>query len=692
MATYGADFYALAKYGTPLPVDYGVEPFTAEPIGNGRTRVSWTNPPGDWTQFRLLGSRYGWASAPDDGDILLDIAGRTTPSQYIDLDGSTPALSPYRYYTLYLLIDGTWQRAGQTSTLSVLNSTTLDTLLSFVPRYYRLASGFELTGNVENEDLKKFVDILAFGVDYVRTYAKTLPLANDPRLVHLADLESLASEFGVEYLHSVPARLMRQRVNNASLLSKMRGTMTGLRELVGVSSGYEIELVLGRNLMLTQDQSSFYSPVQYPEWDSARTYVGPPAIGYGDIAYGSDPYGGEMVRTGDRVIFAGNEFEATAIGARGDAQKPPLTATDNTWWTYIDRHADGTLYTAKTANISTWQALLQGPEEPLYCTLSIDTSDPLSVNVGSSFDDHPGRNDSNVLAVKNTSTGIRDVLVRSISYLAGGTTWDPETVVRLGVPVPQATEPWSADVEYHRGDLVQHKGRSWRAIREAQGAQPPGEPDADDVWEALGFDERVRMCFSAYAHGPSGGVAVESRVSLFDAHGNLLTTLSAHTNTAFLDTFTRQDTGVWTTRVADVRYDPDQLWAVDAGSDWAVNEGIAYPTDPTAFSLTHVADLAADGRVAVTFGKDAIPGHFYGLALRVSDPDNYLRASRTGLEKVAAGTVTTLASYTTACGEGDRLMVDLNGSTITVYRNGVQVAQATDSFNAGVTQHGMFAA
>src|ERR687891_684512 len=99
MATYGADFYALSRYGTPLLVDYGIEPFTAEPIGGGRTRVTWTNPSGDWTRFRLLGSRYGWASAPDDGDILLDRPGPTTPGQFVDIDGSTPALSPFRYYT-----------------------------------------------------------------------------------------------------------------------------------------------------------------------------------------------------------------------------------------------------------------------------------------------------------------------------------------------------------------------------------------------------------------------------------------------------------------------------------------------------------------------------------------------------------------------------------------------------------------
>lgn len=680
MAIYGADFYALSKYGTPLAVDYGVEPFTAEPIGNGRTRVQWTNPTGTWTGFRLLGSRYGWATTADDGDILLDITGSSTPGQFVDIDGNTPALSAFRYYTLYLLISGAWQRAGMTSSLAVTASDTAESLLSFIPRYFRLSSGFELTGNVENEELKNFVNILAFGTDQLRSYAKTLPSANDPHVVHLSDLESLATQFGVEYLHALPARLMRQRVTNASLLSKQRGTLNGLRDVVGLSAGFDTEIVLGRNRMLTQDQSSFYSPVQYPDWDSARAYVGPDTVN---------------VRPGDRVLFAGNEFEAKAIGALGVAQQPAVTAVDNTWWKSISRHIDGTLYRAKTANISTWQALLQGPEVALYCTLPIDNTDPLWVNVGSTFDSHTGRNDSNILTVRNTNAATKDVLVRSISYLSGGTTWDPETVVRFGIPVPQATERWDAAVEYKRGDIVAHKGRSWRAIKEALGAQPPGEPDNDDVWEALGFDERIRMCFSAYAHGPltgtagTGGLAVESRVSLFDEHGLFLATLSAKSTAAFLDTFTRQSTGVWTTRVADVR-PATQTWGVVTGSNWVVADGLAYPANPAATQVSRITSLAANGRLAVTFGKPALSGHIHGLAMRISDASNYIRCSRSRIEKVAAGVVTTLATYSSVLVEGDRLMVDLNGNVITAYKNGVQVAQVTDSLNAAVAQHGIF--
>jgi hypothetical protein len=679
VAIYDADFYALSKYGTPLAVDYGVEPFTAEPIGNGRTRVLWNNPTGAWTGFRLLGSRYGWATTADDGDILLDLSGPTTPGQFVDIDGSTPALSAFRYYTLYLLIAGSWQRAGMTSSLAVTATDTSDTLRSFIPRYFRLQSPAELTGSIENDNLTQFVNILAFGVDQLRSYARTLPSANDPHVVHLSDLESLAAQFGVEYLHALPARLMRQRVTNASLLSKARGTLSGLRDVVGLSAGFDIEIVHGRNLLLTQDQSSFYNPIQYLDWNSARTYVGPSLDG----------------RQGDRVLFAGNEFEAKAGGATGVAQAPAVTAIDNTWWKVLNRHNDGTLYRAKTANISTWQALLQGPEVALYCALPVDAADPLSVNVGASFDTHTGRNDSNVLVVKNTNAATKDVLVRSISYLSAGTTWDPETVVRMGTPVPQATEPWDADTEYKRGDIVSHKGRPWRAIKEALGAQPPGEPDFDDVWEALGFDERIRMCFSAYAHGPltgsagSGGLAVESRVSLFDEHGAFLATLSAKSTTAFLDTFTRQSTGVWTTRVADVR-PATQTWGVVTGSNWIVANGLVYPVNPAATQLTRITSLAANGRVAVTLGKNAFPGRTHGLAVRISDGSNYIRASRSKIEKVAAGVVTTLATYTTTLVDGDRLMLDLNVNVITVYRNGVQVAQVTDALNAAVAQHGIF--
>jgi hypothetical protein len=83
-------------------------------------------------------------------------------------------------------------------------------------------------------------------------------------------------------------------------------------------------------------------------------------------------------------------------------------------------------------------------------------------------------------------------------------------------------------------------------------------------------------------------------------------------------------------------------------------------------------------------------GRSHGLAVRISDGLNYIRASRARLEKVAAGVVTTLATFASPFVEGDRLMLDLNASTITVYKNGVQIAQVTDALNAAVAQHGIF--
>lgn len=93
--------------------------------------------------------------------------------------------------------------------------------------------------------------------------------------------------------------------------------------------------------------------------------------------------------------------------------------------------------------------------------------------------------------------------------------------------------------------------------------------------------------------------------------------------------------------------------------------------------------------MAATLATEPAGGGKQGLAVRLSDADNYLRATRTALERVQAGTVTTLAEYSRPVADGDRLTVRCQGSTITAFINGTQVATATESFNSGATRFGI---
>lgn len=98
----------------------------------------------------------------------------------------------------------------------------------------------------------------------------------------------------------------------------------------------------------------------------------------------------------------------------------------------------------------------------------------------------------------------------------------------------------------------------------------------------------------------------------------------------------------------------------------------------------------ANGNVGVTFRSAPPDGTDQGLIFRYSDDNNYWRAGRVALVQKSNGNWSSAGTYSTPFSDGDRMVVNLNGSTITVYRNGEQVLQLTnETFNQTATQHGL---
>lgn len=283
MVLYAQGFYGQDPYGASIEVDFQVDPFIAVPFGYNSVRVTWSTPTGSWTRLRLLQSRVGFAANENDGTVLLDQT--TAASEFFDtgLLGNS-----WYYYSLYIEHDGTWSLVGTSSALSVGYNAMSEIMWERLPRWFRYQPNpqdgsavrvWEPTAEIldpnglwqENTTLKNFLGILGWGLDYLHNYTNTLLWANDTKNAHLTDVYRLSQTLGEEWEPRIPAYLMRQKVQNAGLLAKSRGTMDGLRDLVATSVGYDVELTIGPNLFLNEDQSAFESP-QYPEWDSNAQY------------------------------------------------------------------------------------------------------------------------------------------------------------------------------------------------------------------------------------------------------------------------------------------------------------------------------------------------------------------------------------------------------------------------------------
>jgi hypothetical protein len=404
MAVFGRDFYGLTKYGANVLAEFDVNPFDANPDGYGAIRVTWHSPSGAWDRIRLIRSRTGYAVNETDGEILVDTDGTT--NSYVDqgLVGGS-----FYYYALFVHADDAWNRAGATSSLVVKKpwvrreTDILDLrfeqqevpyghaelMWERIPAYFRyvrrkntaVTDEYVFAPNSEaflidpesydqeNQHLRQFLNVLGWGLDYVHNYQETLLRANDPRQAHLKDVNRLADEMGIDFEYGVPASVMRSKVANAALLARRRGTLDGLRDVVTLTTGWDVDLQPNQNLFLNRDQSEFANPL-YPEWDSGTNYA-----------------------IGQKVQFEARIFTAVA-GAYGTAQKPPSSPTNsNTWWTVTTDQDVTTLRRADTQGVVTWKGFANGVN-PRALGLAVGVSDPIS-GVGQ---------ESNALVVRNTGT------------------------------------------------------------------------------------------------------------------------------------------------------------------------------------------------------------------------------------------------------------------------------------------------
>lgn len=148
-----------------------------------------------------------------------------------------------------------------------------------------------------------------------------------------------------------------------------------------------------------------------------------------------------------------------------------------------------------------------------------------------------------------------------------------------------------------------------------------------------------------------------------------------------VDTFTRADsaTSMGNTETSGV------AWSI-LRATWGISSHQAYcavagATRNHAVIDTGSPDVEISARI--TAGMSAA-----GLTVRAQDADNYLTITASTLYRVVANGLTSLATWSSAV-DGDTLTLKTSGNTVTVYVNGVQVAQVTEATYNTNTKHGL---
>ncbi len=686
MATYGFDAYGRSKYGPYVKIDFGIEPFTSQALDYSRTYLSWREPVGPWDEFVLLRSRSGFATAPDDGQVLYSFTrdDESPPVHTNWLDVSL--VGGWYYYTIMLhsTQSDVWEVAGTTSVLVPGDYDSTETLWSYIPEFYKVIRKGQTAGysevlfainpaiyqggddQVDNDLLFQFMEVFGWGFDILRSQIETTLSGFDPYTTHSNRLALLADMFGANLPDTVPVQNNRNLIRNLALLYRKRGTAAGLRETLALTTGWDVDVYQWPNMLLSRDQSAFL-PIDIQAWDPGTRYVA-----------------GDLVRYN-------NYYRQALQTAYGPEQAPAGTPTSNAYWS-VNPFNQNTLFlwnprtqnTDLTTKMHGWS--VQRLDTGLNWLLGVGLGNALSP-----LSERP----EGSLTWQNNSGQPANVLVRSVPGVNNNVTAPPdrEDVVKYGIPVPRVTEKWTQK-DYHRGDRVLYQG----VVYEAK--TTTSDIPTEETWKKVGYDSRVRLAPSFYAHGPftganlSGGVPIRPWVGFYDEQGARLYEGWVVTEWVpqVLDTFNKPGL-VDGTRTPDTSTSLGAVtWSPGAGGpDWAVaaddEGGYAYPTS-SALTIRYVVGKQ-NGNVGITYRRSktrAIGVYFRGSG------SGYWKATQTKLVRVTnTGTETQVGASYEAFKDGDRMVVSFDGSSIVVKKNGASVLSVTDGFNSTADWVGIIA-
>lgn len=672
--------------GPPLqiPAGYSITPFTARAVDYENILVQWSEPmnSSNILDFRLLRSRYGFPIDENDGTILLDSPTGYTTSQCFD---TQPIPGTMQYYGVYILLNlsggQVWYRAGFTAVLALTDYGSAAILQSRLPEYFTMVNDTnELTTSdaFGNDYLDQFMGIFGWGQDYLQTQLALVANVNNPQVIPINYLASLAATLGFPYYSEITAGITRNALSNNAALVQQRGTTEGIEAMITQLTSWGADVHLGPNMMLEDDQADFLDPV-YAPWNALISYD-----------------------TGEYVTYLGYTYQS--IGNNNLNTPPTGAQSNNSYWTNIYYTADSSVLANTTTGwLNTWEPLIDG------MTLQHPTNAAALVEAKGIYDPIILDYVANGLSVKNNSGSTSAIELRSISrtpsdITASSTYPNRGQVIGDGIPIPYTTPQmaWNAATMYQTGTIVSYDGLPFLALKGSLNDPPPLNGVPTNEWQPIGYDGRIALMLSGYTSEPFTALPTDEQYAVtpymiwFDEFGNFIVKMAIRTpssgNTPSLimfDSFGLPST--WGTNLATTTPDIGTFtWVQETGTFQvsAFGNGAVVPST-AAQTLAVVNYTSATASVGVTIAQLPTQGAWCGLVLRWSSDTSYIRSDQAAIVEVNGTAITILATHTTPFIAGDRMTATCSGNVITVFRNGTQVSTATTSFNNTQTFFGM---
>lgn len=243
MAIYGISFYGSDLYGEPVISVLNVSPFTAESRAPGQVRLRWTAPGGEWSEFRLLRSGYGFAVNEGDGDLLLSFSGPNYQSAFTD---TGLAENRFYYYTVFVfdLDTNQWVKAGEVQALTLKDYGNRQRMLLNLPQFYLDLDDQRRRHGEDEGALRRFLRVLSLVADHVQGETESLGWVRDADTVSGGLLPFFANDLGIAYEPEIGMRQMRIWLRNAVYLYKIKGTRLGIEGVATALTGWGADVVM----------------------------------------------------------------------------------------------------------------------------------------------------------------------------------------------------------------------------------------------------------------------------------------------------------------------------------------------------------------------------------------------------------------------------------------------------------------
>ncbi len=398
MARYGSFSYGAAKYGLQPRLAYSVEPMSLVVLDFDKTEVKWQSPSGDFSKIRLVRSQIGYPETAEDGEIIWEEAateGNVSRLSFVDSEDGTglTEILPGRqiYYRVFLFIDlGYWVVAGEITDTVPSDHSAQRRIMDIIPKVYTSAVQSPLGVTDETSSLYAFIEGMSFTYEQLLTQIDLLKpntSNSEETAYNLLPLETL--NFGLNTEPSLPVKSQKRLIREAIYMYKNKGLQTGLETYTECLTGYEPDITVSPNLMLTAQDSTFYGGTGNWATNTCTLTSSDEQVAVSTDYVIDEVYSGKVIASGAAYITLGADDpirKGVPVKAETDFtfgykyKSPPSSGTVKLTVKFYDK--DGTdlaadfVGTTNSAN-NTWKTSWQTTETPadaVYASLKFNFS------------------------------------------------------------------------------------------------------------------------------------------------------------------------------------------------------------------------------------------------------------------------------------------------------------------------------